>query len=909
MCAFINCIHFAVENILCDYFGEIMGKSGLAQSDIALNDTNLLSSKGWYYFDQLLIGFTYLQPFKLTSNGMQQKKRIKNNTQNGYIEREIHGAMHASRVAWSTVMLHRLCLQQYPDQVQNKIQALMKFSNLSEEELFCLIRYVGLGHDAAREGDGSDRWESESATYIELFLKEHGLNPQLAALFSRLASLKDKPQKLANYLASYNLDENVIDGLQYARLLVSLADCFDMIRCNGSFDFAFIERKLAEVFPYSKDKDASVFFDYAKHMLQLLKRQKDLYFPTQLIGPNKESFSLGDGEEDYSVQEKVKLEHADYASAAMLDSLNQDLYFQQLLNTEAPECSNPYDKEPAFNPYIHGTNSTALALMTQIDFQLMSAIEILEQYGLAPLCGELTRGGFSTAMADGKPCFARLSGEDNSNEYSLKKVIRNYAKTNKTVSKKDCLDNLRFYGANPSRSLFSSISIINIYLARARQLGINLRDIPEIQSLEKDFQQSMDIFYLYLLFSTHIVAKKGIKELSYKDENALGDELEEHLSLQKVLKKLQQSNVSIQEIYNNPTAENCQKIIALLSLPEHCKVQQLFEYVEEPLKEQSKYKQLETQWEYIVRNVTYWSFDYMLYKKCTGKYERVDFQRVAPKLLHYIETLEKRFLVTKSLFQDSQKPLILSAEDSDLVENPLPIILCYDQSRHIRIISMNSQEYRTQKPLKLGEDIQIIATDTETNIIRLKAYSDRHHLNLNIISFADLERAHSSLSTEHPLSSQQVLQPSNAESNTHNVTAMEQPLPVQPTPNRSSNADIIALRKFCAQQQVRLNQTSALKSLTRFQEEAERIILSNLSSVEKRTQLKVCAHHEFEHRHYAPRLLADALMLISSLVLVGLAVGITRILTGYSFFFSAEKTRRETEFIKIADTMELSARA
>lgn len=893
-----------------DYIGEIVGKSNLAQSDMALNDSKLLSSQGWYYFSQLLIDSSYLQPFKLTSNGMQQKKRVKNNTHNGYIEREIHGAMHASRVAWSTVMLHRLCLQQYPDQVQNKIQALMKFSNLSEEELFCLIRYVGVGHDAAREGDGADRWENESATCIELFLKGHGLNPQLAAIFSRLASLKDKPQELANYLASYNLDENVIDGLQYARLLVSLADCFDLIRCNGSFDFAFIERKLAEVCPYSKDKDASVFFDYAKHMLQLLKRQKDLYFPTQLIGLNKERFTLGDGEENYSVQEKVKLEHADYAAAAMLDSLNQDLYFQQLLNTEAPEYSNPYDKEPAFNPYIHGTNSAALALMTQTNFQLMSAIEMLEQYGLAPLCGELTQGGFRTAMADGQPCFARLNGQDNSNEYSLKKVIRNYAETNQAVSKKECLDNLRYYGTDSSNSLFSSISIINIHLARARQLGINLRDIPEIQSIENDFRQVMDIFYLYLLFSTHIVAKNnGIKKLPYEEQRAIANEMGNHLSLQQILKKIRESNISIRDIYNNPTAENCQKIIALFTLPEHCKVQQLFEYTEEPLKEEEDVSGLDDLWAYVVRNESSWDFESMLYQTYTGTYKRVDFQRVAPKLLSYIETLEKRFLVTKSLLQDSQKPLILSAEDSDLVENPLPIILCYNQSRHIRIISMGSQEYRTQKPLKLGEDIQTIATDTKTNIKRLKAYSDRHHLNLNIISFTDLERAHSSLSTEHPLSSQQVLQPSDSESNIHSSFTMEQPLPTQPIPNRSPDANIIKLHQFCTQQQTRLNQTSALNSLTRFQRRAEIIILSDISSVEKRTQLKACAHDEFKHRHYAPRLLADALMLISSLALIGLAVGITRILIGHTFFFSAEKTRRETEFIKIADTMELSARA
>lgn len=805
-----------------------MPKSGLAQSDIALNDSNLLSSQGWYCFGQLLIGSTYLQPFTFTSNGNRQKKRLKENTQNGYIEREIHGAMHASRVAWSIVMLHRLCLNQYPEQVRNKTQALIKFSNLSEEELFCLIRYVGMGHDAAREGDGPDRWENESATCIELFLKEHGLNPKLAAIFSLLASLKDKPQELSKCLASYKLDHNVIEGLQYARLIISLADCFDIIRCNGSFDFAFIERKLAEVFPYSKDKDASVFFDYAKHILQLLKRQKDLYFPTQLIGPNEEFFSLGDGEEDYSVQEKVKLEHADYVLAAMLDSLNQDLYFQQLLNTETPKCSNPYHKEPAFNPFIHGTNSAALALMTQTDFRLMSGIEMLEQYGLAPLCGEIKQGGFITAMADGKPCFARLSGEENSNEYSLNKVIWNYAKNNKAVSKEECLDNLRSYCVNPSMSLFSSISIINIYLARARQLGINLRDIPDIQSLEKNFQQSKDIFYLYLLFSTHIVAKKAIKELSDEEEDALRNELDEHLSLQKVLEKLQQSNASIQEAYNNPTAESCQKIISILSLPDHCTAQQLFEYVEEPIKKQSKSKRLEGEWGYMVRNVSSWSFESMLYQTCTERYKRGDFQRVAPKLLSYIETLEKRFLVMQRLLQDSQKPLILSAEDSDLVENSLPIILCYDQSRHIRIFSMRTQEYRTQKPLKLGEDIQTIATDTETNIKRLKAYSDRHHLNLNVISFTDLERVHSSLSTEHPLSSQQVLHPSISGSNIHNALIIEQPLQmIKPTPVRSLDADIMALNDSCAQ---------------------------------------------------------------------------------HSFFFSGEKTRREPEFIKIADTMELSDR-
>ncbi|MBX9704506.1 MAG: hypothetical protein K2X39_10170 [Silvanigrellaceae bacterium] len=699
---------------------------------------SFLSPQGWYYFGQLLLETSYLQPFELTSNCRRQKKRVKNNTQNGYIEREIHGAMHASRVAWSTVMLHRLCQQQYPEQVPNKIQALMQFSNLSEEELFYLIRYVGLGHDAAREGDGGDRWEKESAICIELFLKEHGLNSQFAELFSRLASLKDDPQQLANYLASYNLDEKTIEGFQYARLLVSLADCFDIIRCNGSFDFAFIERKLAEVFPYSKDKDASVFFDYAKHMLQLIKRQKDLYFPTQLIGPNKDIFSLGDGKEDYSVQEKVKLEHAEYALAAMLDSLNQDQYFQQLLNTEAPEYSNPYDKEPAFNPYIHGTNSTTLALMTQTDYKLMSITDMLELYKSAPLCGELTKGGLRDASTNGEPCFGRLNGEVNSNEYSLKKIISDYT-GGKAISQQACLHNLIEYSSKAAPLyLFSTINIINIYLARARQLGINLQEVPEIQSLEKDFQLSLDILYLYLLFSTHIVAKKELQKLSWDKTKLLLKALEEHLSLDEIFKKLRQSNISIQDIYLKPTAENCQIIIDLLTLPENDSSQVLFEYSEQLLEEREGKSPLENDWYYMIRNSTAWSFDNILKKVCMGEYSftRWDFQRIARKIEDYIGTLEKRFLVTQKLLHSPQQQLRLSFEDANLVENPLPIILCYNQNSHIRILTVQFQEYRIQKPLKLGKHIQIIATDTEANIKRLQAYSDRHALNLTIISFA-----------------------------------------------------------------------------------------------------------------------------------------------------------------------------
>ena len=52
----------------------------------------------------------------------------------------------------------------------------------------------------------------------------------------------------------------------------------------------------------------------------------------------------------------------------------------------------------------------------------------------------------------------------------------------------------------------------------------------------------------------------------------------------------------------------------------------------------------------------------------------------------------------------------------------------------------------------------------------------------------------------------------------------------------------------------------------------------------------------------------NRISMIRTRALVALAVNITSLLTGYVFFFNAAKTIRETEFTKIADTIELELR-
>ena len=320
----------------------------------------LLSLDGWYEHGQLLLENTYLQPFKQTSNGFSKTIRIKENPRNGYIEREIHGAMHASRVAWSSMMLHKLCQQHYAVAAESKFNSLLKYLDLKEDDVLCLIRYVALGHDAAREGDGYDRWEAESAEKIQHFFESHSIETEKAIILSKLASLKDKPKELTEFLQEQKLSSEAIEGLQYARVLISLSDCFDIIRCNRLFDFKYITQKLSEVFDYEPEKDGSVFFEYAKNLLEIIKKQQDLYFPTELIGFNKETYRLDEGEADYSPKAKVGLEHASNAIMAMQISLQQHPYFAKLLPFESPIEEIESEVKPAFNPYIHGTNSSAL---------------------------------------------------------------------------------------------------------------------------------------------------------------------------------------------------------------------------------------------------------------------------------------------------------------------------------------------------------------------------------------------------------------------------------------------------------------------------------------------------------------------------------------------------------------------
>ncbi|CEG56127.1 hypothetical protein [Legionella fallonii] len=84
-------------------------------------------------------------------------------------------------------------------------------------------------------------------------------------------------------------------------------------------------------------------------------------------------------------------------------------------------------------------------------------------------------------------------------------------------------------------------------------------------------------------------------------------------------------------------------------------------------------------------------------------------------------------------------------------------------------------------------------------------------------------------------------------------------------------------------------------SIKEFYKKVIPIRLSDLSHQDQAQQMKDVAQTEFSHRHSTLRLLADIITMIGTLF----GMGIARVLTGHSFFWSTAATTREAEFTRM----------
>lgn len=166
----------------------------------------------------------YAKPFTLTGSRERPFYGRGNPTYEAYIAevnagnrlpRDIHGAMHSSRVALFSLM----CMNIYAS-VGKKL-------NVSES---ILVQTAG-AHDIARQDEGVDRWDAESGKWMRWFADR-------VLRISRGETLDEIENAIAHKDSSKPEHETVLQGC------IQGGDCIDILRCLDSsarFDFKHLK--------------------------------------------------------------------------------------------------------------------------------------------------------------------------------------------------------------------------------------------------------------------------------------------------------------------------------------------------------------------------------------------------------------------------------------------------------------------------------------------------------------------------------------------------------------------------------------------------------------------------------------------------------------------------------------------
>ncbi len=186
----------------------------------------------------------YLQPYSSTKLGEYELRTQPE------VQRKTHGAMHASRVGLYARLFANL-YREFGD---------VEAQKLTEEDVL-LLQIVAMFHDSARQNDGNDIWDNNSAELCFNYLKSIGVNEERAKFFSHGISYKD-------VAGEKNIVQKVIHD----------ADCLDVIRMAYQFKIEELDfyQKIVKQNPQSLNQEA---FERIKKIVfearELVSKQND----------------------------------------------------------------------------------------------------------------------------------------------------------------------------------------------------------------------------------------------------------------------------------------------------------------------------------------------------------------------------------------------------------------------------------------------------------------------------------------------------------------------------------------------------------------------------------------------------------------------------------------------------------
>lgn len=384
------------------------------------------------------------------------------------------------------------------------------------------------------------------------------------------------------------------------------------------------------------------------------------------------------------------------------------------------------------NPYIHGTNSSILPLLQYTEFKLLSPLDSIKNYGVTTLTGELTKGGWNMVESNNVPSFGVLkpSGRRNDQiEYTLQKIIKNYTEIQVITNKEDILrdlENAIFYSIDYA---FSNINIILIYSVRALEFGFDISKI-----LSSDFFNNLEIhkeiFKTILYLDTDIVANPNIKNFEEYDL-PIHDSLNYKILFNKI-KKLNLTAAEVIKLFELPKEQK-----DFSNNPYELSITNIFVANDKKIiyrRDQKDNKNPKT----MAQGLFYRNrFNSFLLNYLQNEYSNETIQNLKIQIYEYLSELNLREKLLKSLVIEPK----LHVPQIDVVSLiTFPIILFATNSSKFILYDNTSQEYRAKEPLKFGNDIIRIATNTLPNKKYLVNFFAKHNITIDIILFEDIHK-------------------------------------------------------------------------------------------------------------------------------------------------------------------------
>jgi len=697
----------------------------------------------------------------------------KQNLKDGYIERMIHGAEHPSRAMLWLFITDKLLQRLTPDYVNSSYAKIAKYLSLDIESVKLLILLTMVCHDAARKSEGTDEWEAASAKIALDILKVVGLEEQQAKLFAKAIQFKDKRKDYLYQLKKLGIDKQDYNAFDYIRKLVNLADNLELMRCVGSFRSSYIFDTLSTVDGFDKDLHQSTIFQLIKAIHQFIYEQSDMLFACTVYDlANKVVVSH---KSRHSLKQKVKYEHADNVFAAIFAKAKNNDFFSSFLTDFVFEVSAAklYQLEPAFNPFIHGTNSAILSLLPKTNFQIMSPIEMIRQFKTAPVSGEFKQGGYDAVSSIseeaeqssiGMTSFGRMLS---TGFFELDTIIDKYTGFD-IINNDNCIKNFRENMGRAFNVAFSNINLLLIYFTQARQLQVPLEQMitdDELETLQANMEATLQFYYFLQLLGSRI--QPDFEEINQSNmKKDIADVAYDFFTFENIINKIKINKIDIEKIVADPSKENLQKALKLLEFPEKkCQVTTFGLSKKEIELTKTQFFTCEKQYidtgcsvgdvyysfRNMSKNLLSYRINHFLKEYILGTKSLRFFEKIAEIAPQQITALKDRIALFKELIAAPQSQFQLS--DQQFFVNKYPLVFVSDAEEIIVLHNNTVQEYRSTAPLKLGKEITIIATDNHDHRLEIVKYLQHHQINnVQVVLFDDLR--HCKVTRKRPVASQ-----------------------------------------------------------------------------------------------------------------------------------------------------------